>query len=69
MIFPKSQVEEITFDSPSSSSSGPRPFRPTVTKVVMTHADLLAALKNMVRRQQDDITEEQKFLDSLLMDE
>ena len=65
MIFPKSQVEEITFDAPSD----PRPFRPTVTKVVMTHADLLAALKNMVRRQQDDITEEQKFLDSLLMDE
>jgi hypothetical protein len=43
-------------------------FRPTNTRIVMTHKDLLASMKEMLARQEGEIDAERKFLDTLLRD-
>lgn len=49
----------------SRASSG-FSFQPEETRVIMTHRELISTIKDLMRRQQDDIDIEKEFLNSLL---
>ena len=55
-----------TTTSPTTSTSTMMRFRPSSTKVLMSHAELMEVLRQALREEEDTIEAERKFLDRLL---